>query len=165
MAVISFALHIVCIVAMVAVTALQVPLKNLLHFSHHHGGATFVMPSVVYIAGVVAIFLWHACLTWAFMSTMGRENIHVGKMKAYSVLSIIFVVIIQPIKDTLSRRLDIFMHSRLGTDHFTEAIVTINFLSNVLLIRFIALSLLLVVAGMAFYFCHLRGVRANSLQD
>jgi len=163
--VVAFVLHVVSIFAVVVVTALQVPIKNFLHFSHRQQGALFIMPSMIFIAAATVALVFHAALAAGFMRNFSCDYASVRRLKIVSIITVIFVVIVQPFIESVSRRIDITLLSRSGLDYFSEAIVTMNFLYNVLVIRFIALSVLLMGAAMSLYFCYLQRVKQHPYQQ
>ena len=157
----SFALHVVSIFIMVAIAALQVPLKNFFHFSFRLESATFIMPSALFIAAATIIFAWHTVLAVNFFRMATGENVCFRRLKVIAVVTVIFVGLAQPFIDSVFRRLDITLLSRQGTDYFVEAIIVLNWLHSVLFIRFIGLLVLLMAAAMSLYFCYLRRALAD----
>jgi len=153
---VALALHAISIVAVVAITAIQVPLKNLLHMSHSSHGATFVMPSMLFIATVAITFIVHVALAAGFLRNLKNDFASISKLRAFSAISIIFVVVLLPLADSFLRRLDMTLLARIGTNHFTDAIITMNFLYNVLFFRSIALFVLVMAAAVALYYCYLQ---------
>jgi len=157
----AFALHVGSIVIMIAITALQVPLRNIFWLTSWPSGAEFVMPSAIYVATVVVILVMHAALAVGFFRIMAGEYACAGKLNAVAVVALVFVIILRPTIDTVSLHVNHRLLFRHGTDHAVEALTMMNMLSWGMAVRNVALLLLLVGASMALYFCYLRRGRAQ----
>ena len=148
----SLALHIASLFAVALIVAFQLPLKSLIIIVLN-GDIPFVLPNAISVARIAMIFIVHLILTVAFCKVIKDDN--AGSLKTVSILSSVFVIIIVPILSRILTRIELLMLPHLGMEYFSSQ-NTLNFLMSYgLSIRAVALSILLIAASMAFYYCYL----------
>ena len=140
----ALALHIVSICTVAFVIVFQRPLSRL-YITHH----LFVLPSISSIATIAVIFILHCTCTLGIWKALGN----LLQLKTVSILSFIFVLLLNP----LLIRIESFIYARnlhMTEPHTLQAHIILRQLTfNVLAIRSLALSILLIAAAMAFYHC------------
>jgi len=151
--ILSLVLHVISLFAVAFIVAFQLPLKSLIIIVLN-GDIPFVLPNAISIARIAIIFIVHLVLTVAFCKVIKDDNA-ASSLKTVSILSSVFVIIIIPILSRILARIELLMLPRLGMEYFSSQ-NTLNFLMSYgLSIRAVALSILLIAASMAFYYCYL----------
>jgi len=152
----SLILHVISLFVVAIIVVFQLPLKNLIIIDI--GGdipIPFVLPNVIAVARMIIVFIIHLILTIIFYRTIKNNDIDINSLKTTSILSLVSTIIIIPMLSRILTRIEMWLLPWHGFEHLSSQ-TTINFLMSYgLTIRDVALSILLIAASMAFYYCYL----------
>ena len=151
----SVGVHGISIAGIAVLTVFQVPIGRLLGGFRYTDN--FMLPSGIYIATVLVFLACHGLLAWGLMRAM--EGINLSRLQNISVIAIIFVILVRPVLDNVSQRVNFFFITRLGSERLAHTLMTMSMLSYGLALRNVSLMILLVAASMMLYYCYVRRIK------
>ena len=160
---ISFLLHVISLLVATIVFISQIPLIRFLYpYGHGSWGESFVFLPPALIALIVVIFISHCGLTIGFLKGIVCESNHLKRLRAFNIISFIFVLIIIPIISWTNLE-NVLIMRFLTIDEWDALIPVRIIVSLALTIRNLAFSVLLIAASMSWYFCFCRKTEYNSI--
>ena len=149
---IAFALHIISLSAVIIVTIFQIPLSSF-YTTHPFGEPLFIMPPLISIVTIAVIFILHFAFTVCFRKILACEYNNLHRLKLISILSFVFILILNPILINLETRFISFIPYITSSLQVHEAQIILRHLMSIsLTVRYYALSVLLIATSMAFYY-------------
>ena len=155
--IVSLALHMLSLGAVVMIVVLQRYL-SVLFFSPHSW--EFVLPALSCIAMIAFVFIIHVVFTVTFWQAIHSEENRTGRFKVISILVFVCVIVVIPILQQVET---LFAVNMTGHLFMLEYLVLRNMISYGLVIRGFGLTGLLIAAGMAIYYSYLAKGNGGSL--
>ena len=119
--------------------------------------STFVsLPPIVFLP-IAVIFILHLILITNYWIIIGRETNRMNRLRVVSILSFIFVFVVYPLIDRLGSLLYTPIIQEATSIDRTTIIIGLRDMINVgLSIRGLSMSVFLIAASMAFYYCFIK---------